>query len=112
MPHLTNKELEQRAKNAPISGAVITKHDKGIFEEAYHKGLKWYRDNYDPWFYVEDGDLPDPNQEIFALLDVLQEGYFPCKIMYKGENDWEYDENWSFKNQNIKCWMPIPEPKK
>lgn len=75
------------------------------------KGAKW---DFDPWHYVENGDLPEKSCEIFALLNILQDGYYSCVLIYDKPNDMMYlkeNEHYSYKSSDVKCWMYNPEPK-
>lgn len=125
----TDKEIKDKTKSVTSNKYVH------VFEEGFEKGAKWARD-FDPWYYIEDGDLPklestkeEHIKETGEPLNIaisspvliscgkgdFAKAYF---LTYESLNGYIYEwfekhtNRLEFKVEEIKCWMHIPTPKK
>jgi len=129
----TDKEIEDEINNDSIN--KTSNKYVHVFNAGFEKGAKWARD-FDPWHYVEDGDLPELEE---TKEDYTNEIGEPVKIStsngvliscgkgdfakahfltYESLNGYKYEffqtytNCLEFKPEEIKCWMHIPTPKK
>ncbi|AFH22569.1 hypothetical protein OSG_eHP30_00070 [environmental Halophage eHP-30] len=136
----TDKEIEEEFYTMPLESARGEVEMQQWAEEnaarlKQQEAAKWARD-FDPWHYIEDGDLPklestkeDYIKETGEPLNIsisspvliscgkgdFAKAYF---LTYESLNGYKYEcfekhtNRLEFKPEDIKCWMYIPEPKR
>lgn len=103
----TDKEIEKEAN----SHGKLCGESEGV---GFEIGAKWAR-NFDPWYYIEDNELPNLSRKVLVCLKD------PETVMIACLEDDSYSERYYFEEirecipfalESVKCWMHIPEPKK
>jgi len=130
----TDEEIQEKYYTMPTNKAG-GEQEKAQWEQAncerlkQQEAAKWARD-FDPWYYVEDGDLPELYED--------ENGQIKSDYVWVKCTDGEYDEAslrkpsnlnmfWDFINDHeingevtdiaddvykVKCWMYPIEPKR
>lgn len=124
----TDEEIQEKAKDLafhPVKG-----HEQHI-EDKVLKGMKWLQ-RQDPWYYTEDGDLPELHrlQKHNYGIDKISEKVFlkvnNGNLSYYTIGHYRLDEDkdgkkyyfeeeptqTEFDIEEIKAWMHIPQPKR
>jgi len=110
----TDKEIEDQ-KNTLTPNKYVH-----VFEAGFEKGAKWARD-FDPWYYTEDGDLPEFDTPVLVFLDNEEANKDVAELIDCGDNktyEWLCQGDVMGKDEDcieldqVKCWMYIPQPKR
>jgi len=107
----TDKEIEEQA----------FKWDHSIQDkEDFELGARYARE-FDPWYYTEDGDLPEFDTPVLAVLDNEEVDKDVAELIDCGDGkiyEWLCQgdvmgkDGYCIELDQVKCWMHIPTPKK
>jgi hypothetical protein len=126
----TDKEIEEEFYTMPLESARGEVEMQQWAEEnaarlKQQEAAKWARD-FDPWHYIEDGDLPeltvegrDLSEKFSDFLFIIPKGraYHNALTAFYVKDDLEnriFFEGMKnrFDIDQVECWMHIPTPKK
>lgn len=127
----SDERIESKADRSAHIKTGDTPEEFEPYKAGFIHGTTWYRDNHDPWFYIEDGELPelgDPDsmgfkksEEVFLKVCEDQE-YGTGWLVEYGDNNYYWDlvgdheirskvrDNCELKD--VHCWQPIIKPQK
>lgn len=123
----SDERIESKANRSAYIKTGDTPEEFEPYKAGFIHGATWYKDNHDPWFYVEDGELPEFNSdtkksEELQLKVVDGENDFGWLVQHpNGKNHyWEtYDaheingkDTDVLELNEVHCWQYIEEPQK
>lgn len=117
----TNKQIKKYTQSNIYIPFGTGPSEEEFYRKGAKKGAEWAR-NFDQWYYIEEGDLPETDQSAEGFLkdskDVLiidNLGYINVAVFIEdGRENRVYFDNGSdvWEPLEVKCWKYIQMPKK
>jgi len=121
----TDEEIQEKYYTMPTNKAG-GEQEKAQWEQAncerlkQQEAAKWAR-GFDPWHYVEDGDLPSFDTDVFVVLDNEEADKDVAQLIDCGDGktyEWFCQGDVMGKDEDyidfeqVKCWMYPIDPKR